>query len=297
MQNQVENQKTTLTNRNETEKVNSIENQNLNEEINPRPNESHDKITEASKHIQEDYQLNPSLFPFMVEINLDDTEAQNNNVEGNALKDTAPLEKPAQNLVASQVSRSQEKCLPISRLLSKIPRLTKFFCMEVNIGVSYFNIALIFLWLVYFLAALFGKSDKDGNGNWLWGLVWCSGNAASCYSTFYGMKHSRRIYLVPALFLSVLNFLAGGINILINFISFNIFGGIWLLMLTSLNVYYAVALKTVFDSMPCALPPWLLWIQPVSTEEWVEDEEQGLSLMEDDNLGLSVDNRHTLGSV
>ena len=187
--------------------------------------------------------------------------------------------------------------MPISRLLSKIPRLTKFFWMEVNVGVSYFNIALIFLWLTYFLGALFGKSDDDGNGNWLWGLVWCLGNAASSYSVFYGMKHSRRIYLIPALFLSVLNFVAGGINILINFVFLNPFAGFWLLMLTTLNIYYAVALKTVFDSMPCALPPWLLWLQPVSTEEWVEDEEQGLSLMEDDNLGFAVDDQNTIGSV
>ena len=229
----------------------------------------------------------------MVEINLDDTEAQNN--EGNTPKDTAPVNN--QNLVSSQVSRSQEKCLPISRLLSKIPRLTKFFCMEVNIGVSYFNIALVFLWIIYFLGALFGKSDYDGNGNWLWALVWCSGNAASSYSVFYGIKHGRRAFLLPALFLSVFNVLAGGINILINFISFNPFAGIWLLMLTTLNIYYAVALKTVFDSMPCALPPWLLWLQPVSTEEWVEDEEQRLSFMEDDNIGLALDDRRTLGSV
>ena len=270
--------------------MNSIEKENLFDvEINPKL----DDTTKASKHEEANYQLNPSLFPNMVEINLNDTEdAQNNKVEGNTLNGS-----PAQNLVSSQVSRSQEKCLPISRMLSKIPRLTKFFCMEVNIGVNYFNIALIFLWIIYFLGALFGKSDYDGNGNWLWALVWCLGNAACCYSVFYGIKHGRKNFLLPALFLSVLNFLAGGINILINFIFLNPFAGIWLLMLTTLNIYYAVALKTVFDSMPCALPPWLLWLQPVSTEEWVEDEEQGLSLMEDDNLDLAVDGRRSLGSV
>ena len=263
----------------------------------PKKNESQNKTTETSK--QTDVQESPtSLYNNMIEINLDETGAQTNKVEEITRKDIASVNNPpAQNLVSSQVSRSQEKCLPISRLLSKIPRLTKFFWMEVNIGVSHFNIALIFLWLIYFFGALYGKFDDDSNGIWLWGLVWCLGNAASLYSVFYGMKHSRRIYLIPALFLSVLNFVAGGINILINFIFLNPFAGIWLLMLTTLNIYYAVALKTVFDSMPCALPPWLLWLQPVSTEEWVEDEEQGLSLMEDDNLGLAVDNKNTIGSV
>jgi len=288
---------------------NCIENQNLDVKINPNQskpiskdkdpklNESQDKTTEASEQA-DDQQSPSSLYNNMVEIDLDETVGQNGKVEGNTPKNIASVNNPpAQNLVSSQVSRSQEKCLPISRQLSKIPCLTKFFWMEVNIGVSYFNIALIFLWLTYFLGALFGKSDDDGNGNWLWGLVWCLINVASSYSVFYGMKHSRRIYIIPALFLSVLNFVAGGINILINFIVLNPFAGVWLLMLTTLNIYYAVALKTVFDSMPCALPPWLLWLQPVSTEEWVEDEEQGLSLMEDDNLGFAVDDKNTIGSV
>ena len=270
-----------------------IQNQKLDTEINKRQEQNQEETIDASTLRQSYTQFQNQTS--MVEISLDDAGDENHQE-----KETRSMENPRSQKDSPQASnKSQVDCLPISRLLSKVPRLTKFFFLEVNIGVSYFNIALIFLWITYFLGALFGKADADSYANGLWGLVWCLANAASSYSVFYGMKHSRRLYLVPALFLGVFNFVAGGINILINFIFLNPFAGIWLMILTALNIYYVVGVKTVFDSMPCALPPWLHWLHQVSTEEeWVEDEEQGLRLMEDENLGFEVeDDRPNLGSV
>ena len=225
----------------------------------------------------------------MVEINLDDTDIQDikrtDNLSGHQ---GDKHENP------SHVSKSQVKCLPLSRLLSKLPQLTKFFCMEVKIvGDLYFNIVLVLFWIIYFFGALLGRSSDDGsNGNWLWALIWCLANVASCYGVFSGVKHSHRISLVPSLFLCVFNIIAGPINVFANLICANIFAGTWLLMLTTLNMYYLLALKTIFDSMPTALPIWLLWLQPVSTDEWVEDEEQGLTLIEEEGLGFSRGESH-----
>ena len=239
--------------------------------------------------VQTEKEQEQQEFSRMVEINLDDTDIQN-------IKRTDNVSGPqgAKNENPSHVSKSQIKCLPLSRLLSKLPHLTKFLCMEVKIvGDLYFNIVLVLSWIIYFFGALLGRSSDDGsNGNWLWALIWCLANVATCYGVFSGVKHSHRIILVPSLFLCVFNIIAGPINVIANFICANIFAGIWLLMLTTLNMYYLLALKTIFDSMPTALPIWLLWLQPVSTDEWVEDEEQGLTLIEEEALGFSRGESH-----
>ena len=137
-------------------------------------------------------------FSGMVEINLDDTDIQNiKRTDNTSGHQGDKHENP------SHFSKSQVKCLPLSRLLSKLPQLTKFFCMEVNIvGDLYFNIVLVLFWIIYFFGALLARSSDDGsNGNWLWALIWCLANFASCYGVFSGIKHSHRISLVPSLFL------------------------------------------------------------------------------------------------
>jgi len=68
------------------------------------------------------------------------------------------------------------------------------------------------------------------------------------------MQKSTKIFLLPALIISVFDVVVGIINGIINFFILNWFGAIWILALAALTAYYAIGLKNVYDDMSGAAP-------------------------------------------
>ena len=130
--------------------------------------------------------------------------------------------------------------------LPKIPRLEKFcFCMDVHTGVLAFSIGLIVLWILYALGALFGANSTTGNG--VWAVIWCAINVVVYGFVIVGMKQAKRIFLIPALIVSVFDFFVGLIQTIIAFISLWILSAIIILIIAGVTAYYALGLKTVYD--------------------------------------------------
>merc|ERR1711997_297174 len=137
----------------------------------------------------------------------------------------------------------------MSSLLDRIPyvpKLTNFLgCFDLHQGVKYASIFLTVLWIVYAIVSFFYLAL----GFAVFSLIWCLVNVA-CYGlVVLGLRNSNRLYLLPALFLSIFNITWGLINAIINFIFLAIFSAIWILALQLVVAYYYCALKSVHDLM------------------------------------------------
>ena len=102
------------------------------------------------------------------------------------------------------------------------------------------SIGLVVIWIVYVLGAFLGSPSDLGNG--VWAIIWCVINIACFAGVLYGLAKKNMRFLIPALCISVFNILVGIINVLVNFITFNWFSAVWLLMIVGLTVYYAIGL-------------------------------------------------------
>ena len=109
------------------------------------------------------------------------------------------------------------------------------------------SIGLVVIWIVYVLGAFLGSPSDLGNG--VWAIIWCVINIACFAGVLYGLTKKNMHFLIPALCISVFNILVGIINVLVNFITFNWFSAVWLLMIVGLTVYYAIGLVTLLDQL------------------------------------------------
>merc|ERR1711890_177064 len=110
------------------------------------------------------------------------------------------------------------------------------FCMDVTTGVRNVSIVLVVLWILYFIGAITGNST----GNWIWAIIWCIASILFYAAVIFGMMKTRKIFLLPALCVSVFNVLVGILNGI---------GAIVLLAIAGLTAYYAIGLKNVYDDM------------------------------------------------
>ena len=62
------------------------------------------------------------------------------------------------------------------------------------------------------------------SGNWIWAIIWCIASILVYAAVIFGMMKTRKIFLLPALCVSVFNVLVGIINGIINFIILNWIG-------------------------------------------------------------------------
>ena len=109
------------------------------------------------------------------------------------------------------------------------------------------SIGLVVIWIVYVLGAFLGSRSDQSNG--VWAIIWCVINIACFAGVLYGLAKKNMRFLIPALCISVFNILVGIINVLVNFITFNWFSAVWLLMIVGLTVYYAIGLVTLLDQL------------------------------------------------
>eukprot|EP00092_Neocalanus_flemingeri_P004059 GFUD01004369.1.p1 GENE.GFUD01004369.1~~GFUD01004369.1.p1 ORF type:complete len:158 (-),score=26.93 GFUD01004369.1:49-522(-) len=136
--------------------------------------------------------------------------------------------------------------------LPKIPRLEKFcFCMDVHTGVKSCTLSLIILWIIYALGALFGKSST---GNSIWAVIWCVANVAAYVLVILAMRKSNKMFIIPALIISVFNVIVGIIQAIIAFASLWIISAIIILIIVGITAYYTLGLKTVYDDISSAGP-------------------------------------------
>jgi len=134
--------------------------------------------------------------------------------------------------------------------LPKIPRLERFcFCLDVHTGVQYASIGLCVIWIIYAVLALIASI-----GAGIWALIWCVGNVAAYVLVILGMKKSNKLYVIPALVLSVFNIVVGVIQAIINFVSLWFFSAVAILVITALTTYYILGLKTVYDDLASGGP-------------------------------------------
>ena len=111
----------------------------------------------------------------------------------------------------------------MSSLLDKIPfvpKLTKFLvCLDLYQGVKYTTFVLAALWVIYAIVAFF-KLALSGA---IWSLIWCLVNVGAYGAVIWGMNRNNKLYLLPALYISIFNILVGVINGIINFATLAIF--------------------------------------------------------------------------
>ena len=55
------------------------------------------------------------------------------------------------------------------------------------------------------------------SGNWVWAIIWSIANLLVYAAVIFGMMKARKIFLLPALFVSVFDIIVGIINGLILF--------------------------------------------------------------------------------
>ena len=78
-----------------------------------------------------------------------------------------------------------------------------------------------------FAVWLHGLTASCHVGHWIWAIFWFSFNVVVYLLVVYAlqdMKSDKRIYLVPALIMSIINVVAGVIDIIVNLVVFNWFG-------------------------------------------------------------------------
>ena len=63
--------------------------------------------------------------------------------------------------------------------------------------------------------------------HWIWAIFWTALNVVVYLLVVYAlqdMKSDRRFYLLPAIIMSIINVVAGVIDVIVNFVIFNWFG-------------------------------------------------------------------------
>ena len=99
-----------------------------------------------------------------------------------------------------------------------MPKLEKFlFCMDVPTGVRNMSIGLMILWILYLIGNV---ATVNTTGNKAWGAIWSIASIVVYAAVLYGMRVTKKILLLPALIVSVFNFIVGILNGVINFIIF-----------------------------------------------------------------------------
>ena len=61
------------------------------------------------------------------------------------------------------------------------------------------------------------------SGNWVWAIIWSIANLLVYAAVIFGMMKTKKIFLLPALFVSVFDVIVGILNGIINFVLFNWF--------------------------------------------------------------------------
>jgi len=134
----------------------------------------------------------------------------------------------------------------IADKIPKPPRLEKFcFMFDLYLSVKYTSFLMVLLWAIYGIGSLISAVT----GNSIWALIWSAANIIAFFGVVYGMSKNVKMYLMPALFLCPIAVIIGCINIIINFATFSIFSGIWLLITTGITAYYWLALFSVHNDM------------------------------------------------
>eukprot|EP00092_Neocalanus_flemingeri_P017342 GFUD01018757.1.p1 GENE.GFUD01018757.1~~GFUD01018757.1.p1 ORF type:complete len:145 (-),score=21.77 GFUD01018757.1:201-635(-) len=138
--------------------------------------------------------------------------------------------------------------------LPAVPRLSRFcVCMDVPTGVRNFTLGLIVLWILYALGAVFGPNSSQGNK--IWSVIWCLGVLAAYVLVILAMKKSNKMLMLPALIISVFNVVVGTFYLIISFLTLNIIGAIFILIIVGITAYYTLGLKTVYDDMSAGVAP------------------------------------------
>merc|ERR1711971_377195 len=98
-----------------------------------------------------------------------------------------------------------------------------------------------------FLGAFLGTKEGASSGNWVWAIIWSLANIVVYAAVIFGMMKTKKIFLLPALFVSVF-------DAILNFILLSWFAAIWLIGIAALTAYCAIGLKNVYDDMSDAPP-------------------------------------------
>merc|ERR1711997_1353790 len=107
------------------------------------------------------------------------------------------------------------------------------------------SIVLAILWIIYAVVGFF----KFATGSAIWSLIWCLVSVGAYGLVVWGMQRNNKLYLLPALYITLFNVIVGIITGIINFVTLAIFNAIWILLMQLVAAYYFCALKSVHDDM------------------------------------------------
>ena len=128
--------------------------------------------------------------------------------------------------------------------LPQIPRLEKFcFCLEVHSGVFYFSVGLMLLWILYAIGAIV----QSVTGFIAWSILWCAVSIACYGCAIYGIRKKNKNFLLPALFMSMVNVVLGIIDAVVALVYMWILSAVVVLVIAAISAYYFVGLKNVYD--------------------------------------------------
>ena len=105
--------------------------------------------------------------------------------------------------------------------IPKPPRLEKFcFMFDLYLSVKYTSFLMVLLWAIYALGSIISVVS----GNSIWAMIWSVANIVAFIGVVFGMNKNVKMYLVPAIILCPIAVVIGCINIIVNFVTFSIFG-------------------------------------------------------------------------
>ena len=109
-------------------------------------------------------------------------------------------------------------------------------------------------------------------GNGIWAVIWCVCNVVVFLLVILAMKKSNKMFIIPALIVSIFDIIVGIIQAIVAFASLwiiswvsiclqntdsfflYIFRAIIILIISGITAYYALGLKTVYDDISSAGP-------------------------------------------
>lgn len=135
----------------------------------------------------------------------------------------------------------------------KIPRLDKFcFCMDLRTGVKVGAIVLVIWYVIVLITSVTGGNT----GNSVFAVLLCLVNVAAFGLVLFGLQKGIAKYLLPAIFLCLVDVIIGVVWAIIQFVTVVLFiSGLFTLASAALTAYYFIALKNVYDDMGNASAP------------------------------------------
>merc|ERR1712215_17437 len=135
-----------------------------------------------------------------------------------------------------------------------IPRINRFCCLDVKTGIKYFCIGLSILWIITALAAFFGGEDNSA-GYSIWNVLLAVCNVVVYVLVILGIKNNNKMFIIPALIVSIFDIITTCITAVFWFITFSWITAFLNLILAAFIGYFFLGLHTVYADMGSGAAP------------------------------------------